>query len=85
MKQKLQKILYLFHLSLSKSSITVITKNSAMINGKELEANKTYIIKFQLLDRSSNGGEEYFMHKTIIDKIASKEELMLNDIKQFVK
>ena len=56
-----------------------------MINGKELEANKTYIIKFQLLDRSSNGGEEYFMHKTIIDKIASKEELMLNDIKQFVK
>lgn len=69
----------------SKSSITIITTGVATINDIDLEANKTYIIKFQLLDRSSNGGEEYFMHKTIIDKIPSKENDMLGNIKKFLK
>lgn len=69
----------------SKSSITITTKAKVLINDISLEANKTYIIKFQLLDRSSNSGEEYFMHKSIIDKITSKEKHMLKDIEQYIK
>lgn len=69
----------------SKSSITFTTIGTANINDFILEANKTYIIKFQLLDRSSNRGEEYFMHKSIIDKIPNKEEEMLDNIKNYVK
>lgn len=69
----------------SKSSIAITTKAKASINDIDLEANKTYIIKFQLLDRSSNKGEEYFMHKSIIDKIPRKETEMLNQIKQYIQ
>lgn len=69
----------------SKSSITITTKSMATINDVALEANKSYIIKFQLLDRSSNKGEEYFMHKSVIDRIPSKEDIMLESIKQYIK
>jgi len=69
----------------SKSSITIYTKDKVKINDKELEKNKTYIIKFQLLDRSGKKNGEYFMHKSIIDKISSKEDIMLENIRQYVK
>jgi hypothetical protein len=69
----------------SKSSITVYTTSKVKINDMPLEANKTYIIKFQLLDRSSSKNGEYFMHKSIIDKIPSKENIMLDSIKQYIK
>jgi hypothetical protein len=69
----------------SKSSITIYTTSKAKINDIELGANKTYIIKFQLLDRSSSKNGEYFMHKSIIDKIPSKEDIMLDNIKQYIR
>jgi hypothetical protein len=69
----------------SKSSITIHTIGKAKINDTELEANKTYIIKFQLLDRFGSKSGEYFMHKSIIDKIPNKENLMLDSIKQYIK
>jgi hypothetical protein len=69
----------------SKSSITISTIGRAKINDIELEGNKTYIIKFQLLDRSGSKSGEYFMHKSIIDKISSKENIMLDHIKQYIK
>ena len=69
----------------SKSSITIYTTDKVKINDTELGANKTYIIKFQLLDRSSSKNGEYFMHKSIIDKIPSKENIMLDNIKQYIK
>lgn len=69
----------------SKSSITIYTIDKAKINDTELEANKTYIIKFQLLDRSGAKSGEYFMHKSIIDKIPNKENIMLDNIKQYIK
>jgi len=69
----------------SKSSITICTTGKAKINDIELEGNKTYIIKFQLLDRSGSKNGEYFMHKSIIDKISSKENIMLDHIKQYIK
>ena len=69
----------------SKSSITIHTTGNAQINNTVLEANKTYIVKLQLLDRSKSKGGEYFMHKSIIDKIPSKENIMLDSIKQYIK
>ena len=69
----------------SKSSITIYTIDKAKINDTELEADKTYIIKFQLLDRSGAKSGEYFMHKSIIDKIPDKENIMLENIKQYIK
>ena len=75
----------IYYVRNSKSSITVITKGSATFNDTVLEAGKAYIIKFQLLDRASNNGEEYFINKTIVEKIPSKENDMLNDIKQFIE
>jgi hypothetical protein len=69
----------------SKSSIKIYTIGRVKINDTELEANKTYIIKFQLLDRSGAKSGEYFMHKSIIDKIPNKEDFMLDNIKQYIK
>ena len=69
----------------SKSSVTICTIGKAKINDIELEENKTYIIKFQLLDRAGSKNGEYFMHKSIIDKIPSKENIMLDHIKQYIK
>ncbi|MEX2436735.1 MAG: hypothetical protein WD471_01050 [Candidatus Paceibacterota bacterium] len=69
----------------SKSSIKIYTIGKAKINDTELEANKTYIIKFQLLDRSGAKSDEYFMHKSIIDKIPNKENIMLNNIRKYIK
>ena len=69
----------------SKSSITIYTISKAKINDTELEANKTYIIKFQLLDRSGAKSGEYFMHKSIIDKIPNKEDIMLDNIKKYIR
>ena len=69
----------------SKSSIKIYTIGKVKINDTELEANKTYIIKFQLLDRSGAKSGEYFMHKSIIDKIPNKENIMLDNIKQYIK
>ena len=69
----------------SKSSITIYTIGTVKINDTELGANKTYIIKFQLLDRASSKNGEYFMHKSIIDKIPSKENIMLDSIRQYIR
>lgn len=69
----------------SKSSITIYIKDKAKINDTELEANKTYIIKFQLLDRSGAKSGEYFMHKSIIDKIPNEEKGMIDNIKQYIR
>lgn len=68
----------------SKSSITVYTRGKAVINDTEIDTHKTYIIKFQLLDRSSNNGEEYFMNKSIISRIPNEEARMLDEIKQYI-
>lgn len=80
--ENIEKIQFLKN---SKSSITIHTTGNAQINNTALEANKTYIMKLQLLDRSKSKGSEYFIHKSIIDKIPSKENMMLDNIKQYIK
>ncbi|MDR0831408.1 MAG: hypothetical protein LBM99_00750 [Bacillales bacterium] len=69
----------------SASSITITTNGEARINNFKLESNKTYIMYFQYLDRESNNGQEYFMHKSIIEKIPNKEQEMLNEMENFIK
>jgi hypothetical protein len=69
----------------SKSSITICTTGIAKINESELKVNETYIIKFQLLDRSNSKSSEFFMHKSIIGEIRSKESAMIDNIRQFTK
>lgn len=46
-----------------------------------------YFVKYEdgKLDRASSNGEEYFINKSIVDKIPSKENEMLNDIKHFIE
>lgn len=69
----------------SKSSLHIHTLAPAKLNDRILEQNKTYIVKFDILDRSSNKSTEYFMHKTIVDKIPSREEAMLESINNYIK
>lgn len=69
----------------SKSSITIHATDEAKINDTLLDANKTYIIKFQLLDRSGSKSGEYFMHKSIVDKLPNKEGLMIDNIRKYLK
>ena len=38
-----------------------------------------------MLDRSGAKSGEYFMHKSIIDKIPNKEDIMLDNIKQYIR
>lgn len=68
----------------SKSSMTVYSSKDAKINQFNILGGKTYIIKFQLLDRSSNHGEEYFMNKAVIGNIPSREEELIKNIKNFI-
>ncbi len=69
----------------SKSSVTIITTGEAMLNDIVLQADKAYIIKFGILDRSSKDFDEYFAHKSIVDMIPSKEEIMLADIRRCIE
>ncbi len=68
----------------SKSSVTIYVEKTAVINQYTLKAHTTYIMKFQMLDRSSNNGSEYFMHKSIIDRIPNKEKIMIDSIKKYI-
>lgn len=74
----------IFLIKSSKSSITIKTLGKSKINDEELKDNQTYIIKFKLLDRSSNNGEEYFINKSIVNKIPNSEVKMINEIKDFI-
>lgn len=72
----------LYYIKNSKSSMTVTATSEVIVNKFRLQAEKTYIIKYQTLDRSSSKGNEFFMHKSIIDRIPSKEPSMLDNIKR---
>ena len=67
----------------SKSSVTIYCNRLARINGSELDVGG-YIIKFGEIDRSSNKGSEYFMHKSIVERVPNEERIMLDHIARFV-
>lgn len=67
----------------SKSSVTIYCNRLVRINGSELDVGG-YIIKFGEIDRSSNKGSEYFMHKSIVERVPNEERIMLDHIARFV-
>jgi hypothetical protein len=72
--------------NISKSSITIsIKENNCMINGIELLKDKSYIISYQILDRSKSNGDEYFMHKDIISIAEDYESEMIEKIRKHVQ
>ena len=51
----------------------------------EDELNKGYYnISFDVLDRSSNGGQEYFMNKGLVNKIPDKEKELKDKLKDII-
>ena len=69
----------------SMSSMYIKTEENASINGFPLDENSIYKIDFQLLDRSSNDGEEYFMQKNLLQFIPDFEEELKNTLSQIIR
>lgn len=69
----------------SMSSMYIKTEENASINGYPLVENCIYKIDFQLLDRSSNDGEEYFMQKNLLQFIPDFEEELKNTLSQIIR
>lgn len=69
----------------SMSSMYIKTEENASINGYPLVENCIYKIDFQLLDRSSNDGEEYFMQKNLLEFIPDFEEELKNTLSQIIR
>lgn len=69
----------------SMSSMYIQTEGNASINGFPLDENSIYKIDFQLLDRSSNDGEEYFMQKNLLQFIPDFEEELKNTLSQIIR
>lgn len=69
----------------SNSSIYIETEDDACINGIQLSAKSIYKIDFQILDRSSNNGEEYFMQKCLIQFIPDYESELKEILSQIIK
>lgn len=69
----------------SMSSMYIKTEENASINGYSLVENCIYKIDFQLLDRSGNDGEEYFMQKNLLEFIPDFEEELKNTLSQIIR
>ena len=67
------------------SSMYIKTEENASINGYSLVENCIYKIDFQLLDRSGNDGEEYFMQKNLLEFIPDFEEELKNTLSQIIR
>lgn len=67
----------------NKNNIYIDVKDKCCINEDEL--NKGYYnISFDVLDRSSNGGQEYFMNKGLVNKIPDKEKELKDKLKDII-
>lgn len=67
----------------NKNNIYIDVKDKCCINEDEL--NKGYYnISFDVLDRGSNGGQEYFMNKGLVNKIPDKEKELKDKLKDII-
>jgi len=48
-------------------------------NGQSLKKDKQYIVNFETLDRSSNGGSEYFMQKQCAECLKSLDQKLIDE------
>lgn len=78
--ENLENIDYLKH---SNSSITICTKGQAKLNNIKLEGEKVYRIELGTLIRS-NQNTEYFMNKSVIEKLPDAENDLLQHIAGYI-
>ena len=67
-----------------KNSMYVKASSDVVFNGYSMSKGKMYKIETQVLDRSSNNGEEYFLQKDLVNLLFDKEDelnLILNSKK----
>ena len=67
------------------SSMYIKVSENASINGYELSAEGIYKIDFQMLDRSSNDGEEYFMQKALIQYVPDAQAELKEILQKFIE
>lgn len=63
----------------------VTAKSKASINGFTLLPSKIYKIEMQVLDRSGNNGEEYFLQKNLVSFLTDKEKELLGKLENIIK
>ena len=71
-------------LRINKSNFYIKAKKDCMWQNNNLLSDHVYRITFDILDRSSNDGEEYFMSKHDIDKLNDSMNKLASDLKQAV-
>lgn len=64
--------------------ITALGKECTF-NGLHLEEGKQYSVSFEILDRSGNGGSEYFMQKQCACHLSGLENELIDDIISVIK
>ena len=64
--------------------ITALGKKCTF-NGLHLEEGKQYSVSFEILDRSGNGGSEYFMQKQCACHLSGLENELIDDIISVIK
>ena len=74
----------IYIIKVSKSTITIrVINNFVKINDIRLVPDKTYRIICGVLERSGSNGE-YFMHKSLIDRVDDFEKEMIKSIKKHI-
>lgn len=70
---------------ITKSSIGIKVLNDiCFINGVKLLPHNNYLIKLSVLNRSGNEGEEYFMHKSVVNVTKDHEDEVIVRIKEHI-
>lgn len=71
-------------LKINKNNFYIKAKKDCMWQNNNLLKDHVYRITFDILDRSSNDGEEYFMSTHDIDKLNDSMNRLASDLKQAV-
>ena len=71
-------------LKINKNNFYVKVKNDCFWQNEKLSKNHIYKISFDILDRGSNDGEEYFMSKNDINRLDDYMDNLASDLKKAV-
>ena len=69
----------------NKKNIYIVSENDTNINGTVISKGKTYKLDFEVLDRTSNKGEEYFFSKSIVEHIPSQKTELMKKLKTIIE
>jgi len=67
-----------------KNSMYVKASSDVVFNGYNMAKGKIYKIEMQVLDRSSNNGEEYFLQKDLVNLLFDKEDELITKLQSVV-